>query len=188
MEKLGPKIFADTSKISEIERLQELGLIHGITTNSGIVAKEAGGAEPFTYYRELAKRFPELPLSIQLTSKNIEDLRDEAKRYVDISPRVVVKVPMYTDGRGLTLIRDLSEAGIPINVTALMSKEQVLLALMATEGRFISPLPLPFPWQTTTMQHNSSTMPSCKSLRGSQAGTLPSLPKEHGKMLLTLSV
>lgn len=101
MEKPGPRIFADTSKISEIERLHELGLIHGITTNSGIVTKEANGEELLPYYRDIAKRFPDLSLSIQLTSgtsKKVEDLVEEAKRYTGLSERVVVKVPMYVDG------------------------------------------------------------------------------------------
>lgn len=126
-----PKFFADTSNISEIERLVSLGIISGITTNPVIVAKEASNAEPITYYEKLAKKFPNLPISIQLFDNTIKTLLKQARVFSSISPNIVVKVPMFGDGRGLTLISKLTQENITINVTALMSAQQLLLALVA---------------------------------------------------------
>lgn len=126
-----PKLYADTSKIAELEQLFELGIFSGITTNPIIVAKEAGNSEPRTYYEELAKRFPGLPISIQLLDRDIPTLIQEAKSLASISPDIVIKVPMFGDGRGLAVLSVLMKEKINTNVTALMKAEQLMLALLA---------------------------------------------------------
>lgn len=130
-----PKIFADSSKISEIEQLIQLGIIHGITTNPLIVAKEAGNSEPINYYRKLVEEFPELPISIQLLDHDLETLLEEARSFASISPNIVIKVPMFSNGRGLALISQLSSEGIKTNVTGLMKAEQLFLSLLAGKSK-----------------------------------------------------
>lgn len=134
MSKL-PKIFSDSSNIEEIEILIDLGIISGITTNPLIVAREAGDFEPNEYYQKLAKRFPALPISIQLLNDSIENLLSQARKYAKISPNIVVKIPMFADGKGLRLISTLAEEGIPTNVTAVMSANQAALSLIAGRGK-----------------------------------------------------
>lgn len=126
-----PKIFADTSKIAEIERLVDLGIICGITTNPIIVAQDAGEKSPIHQYEIIAKRFPDLPVSIQLLDEDVPTLIKQAHEYAAISPNVVIKVPMFGDGRGLAVIAQLAKEGIKTNVTAMMKAEQILLALIA---------------------------------------------------------
>jgi transaldolase len=130
-----PTLFADTSDISEIENLLKLGIFQGITTNPLIVAKEAGNANLSSYYQQITKAFPDLPVSIQLLKGTFPTLFKQAQDYAAIAPNVVIKIPMYADGQGLTLIKNLSEEGIKVNVTALMKSEQSLLSLLA--GRTI---------------------------------------------------
>lgn len=124
-----PKIFADTSSISEIEALIKIIPIHGITTNPVLVGKEAGKAQPIDYYKRLAERFPNLPVSIQLLDEPVDILLEQAHLYRSISPNVVIKVPMFADGRGLIVLSQLAKEGIKTNVTALMKVEQLFLAL-----------------------------------------------------------
>lgn len=126
-----PKFFADTSSISEIEKLRSIIPIHGITTNPVIVAAEAGKTNAMSYYKALAERFPALPVSIQLLDEDEETLVKQAHRYASIAPNIVVKVPMFEDGRGLAVISQLVKDGITVNVTALMTAEQLLLAWLA---------------------------------------------------------
>lgn len=130
-----PKIFADTSDIEEIEALTNLGIISGITTNPLIVAKEAKDSDPNDYYLKLAKKFPDLPISIQLLDESLETLLNQARKYAKISPNIVVKVPMFGDGKGLKLISILSEENIKLNVTGLMSSSQAVLSLVAGKGK-----------------------------------------------------
>lgn len=130
-----PKIFADSSKISEIEQLVNLGIIEGITTNPLIVAKEAGKSDPVDYYRKIAEKFPDLPVSIQLLDNDLQTLLEQAHAFVSIAPNIVIKVPMFADGRGLSVLSVLAAEGIKTNVTGLMTKEQVQLALVAAKGQ-----------------------------------------------------
>lgn len=130
-----PKIFADTSLADEIKKLMELELIDGITTNPIIVAKQIGNEEPESYYKRLTETFPGMPLSIQLLdnrerNKRVDILVKEGLDFAKISPDIVIKVPMLGDGRGLAVLAHLSREGIKTNITALMKKEQLLLALL----------------------------------------------------------
>lgn len=128
------KLFADTSKVSELKKLLELGIFHGVTTNPLIVASEAGEGDPKTYYEKLVKEFPDLPVSIQLLDEPIENLLEQARIYASISPNVVIKVPMFGDGKGINLLSKLTREGIKVNVTGMMTAEQLLLTLMVDPG------------------------------------------------------
>lgn len=128
------KFFADTSKISDLEELMSLGIFEGITTNPLIVAKEAGGSEPTDYYKALVSRFPDMPVSIQLLDGTIDELLQQAREFHDISKNVVIKVPMFSDGRCLQILPLLTKEGIATNVTALMSAEQALAVLQSGHG------------------------------------------------------
>src|SRR3989344_3547716 len=102
-----PKFFADTSVTSEIESMMALGIISGITTNPLMVAKEAGNNEPASYYKKIVEKFPKLPISIQLFDKPEEELLKDAREFALIGPNIVVKVPMFGDGRGLKILPKL---------------------------------------------------------------------------------
>lgn len=130
-----PKIFADSSNIEEIENLVNLNIISGITTNPLIVAKEAKDSKPNDYYQNLAKKFPNLPISIQLLDASLSELLNQARKYSRIAPNIVIKIPMFSDGRGLNLISALAEENIPTNVTALMKADQAALSLIAGKGK-----------------------------------------------------
>lgn len=130
-EKDKPQLFADTSHIPDIEKLMRLGIFSGITTNPLIVARYAGNTEPMAYYKNLAEKYPNVPISIQLLDYNESTLLDEAHKYSAIGPNIVIKVPMFGDGRGLTVSSALNKEGIPTNVTGLMNAEQLLLAILS---------------------------------------------------------
>jgi len=126
-----PKFFADTSDINELKQVMGLGIFSGITTNPIIVAKQAGKTKPISYYEKIATAFPNIPVSISLLDNPITILIKQAEEYASIAPNVIIKVPMYNDGRALPVIKELTSKGIKINATALMKKEQVLLSLLA---------------------------------------------------------
>lgn len=134
-EKDYPQFFADTSNISEIEAMMKLGIFSGITTNPLIVAKEAGSNDPSSYYKKIAEKFPELPISIQLLDESEEKLFEHAKGFAAIGANIVVKIPMFEDGRGLRLLPKLITEGISTNVTGLMTAEQILTVLLAGRGQ-----------------------------------------------------
>lgn len=135
-----PCLYADTSKIAEIQPLYDLGIIKGITTNPLIVAKEAGTEKPEGYYQRIRQAFPDLPVSIQLLDGDTNELVNQARRYSTLG-EFVYKVPAYSDGRGLVVARQLTRERHQINATALMSAEQALTIFLAIGGegpRYVS--------------------------------------------------
>lgn len=141
-----PTLFADSSDIEQIDPLVEAGLVKGITTNPVIVAKHIlEHPKSVTtlegFYQNLANRYTELPISVQLPDEPLDKLRELARIYKELAPNIVIKIPMFPDERGLKLISELSSPGktlpekrIRTNVTALMSAQQALFAMLAGNG------------------------------------------------------
>lgn len=124
------ELFLDTANLDEIKTLMEWGIFSGITTNPLIFQNSANG-DDLEFYQKLVKLYP-IPISIQLPDKNLETLLNLSKTFSSYGPNVVVKVPMFPDGRGIILTSLLEKENIRVNVTGVMSAEQFLLALMAS--------------------------------------------------------
>ena len=74
------------------------------------------------------------PVSIELTntSGSDKDLIDEASKYSRWDPKkIVIKVPMFRDGRGLRIVNRLKTKGIKTNMTCLITPNQLFLAVLA---------------------------------------------------------
>lgn len=121
------KIFLDSSKIEEAKRW--MPVIDGATTNPSILLKD--GSDIY----EFAKIIDPKPVSIEACG----DFQYDARKYHKEIPNAVVKVPLLApDGSdNIWIIKTLSEEGIPINCTALMSLSQVILATKAG-ARYVS--------------------------------------------------
>jgi len=123
------EIFLDTASVREIKELLPWGIISGVTTNQKIFLAEKGVS-----FRNRVLEILSLvdgPLSIELTNTagSDNDLIEEAKEYATWNPKnVVIKVPMFGDGRGLRIVNTLRKENIKTNMTCLMSTNQVLLA------------------------------------------------------------
>src|SRR3990167_2203932 len=136
-----PKYSADTAFLPTLEVLTSWAEIYElITTNPGIFAKELKGVNRDEYFKMLADRFPDLPISLQLPKGDLSYLFEEAVKFSEIAPNIVVKVPMYCDdtldsttenGKALILISRLSDKGIKTNVTALMNAQQAIMSMRA---------------------------------------------------------
>jgi len=122
------EIFLDTASIEEIKAVLPWGIISGVTTNQKIFSREKG-----INFKQRVQEILSLvngPLSIELTktSGTDEELVEEAQEYASWSPNIVIKVPMWGDGRGLRIARKLKELDIKTNMTCMMTTNQVLLA------------------------------------------------------------
>jgi len=123
------EIFLDTASVKEIREILPWGIISGITTNQKIFLAEKG-----VNFRDRVLEILSLvngPLSVELTktSGSDEGLVEEAKEYSRWNPQnVVIKVPMFKDGRGLRIVNRLKKENIKTNMTCLIATNQVLLA------------------------------------------------------------
>lgn len=127
------KIFLDTANIEDIKEINSLGVIHGVTTNPSLIAKEK---------RDLKETLKEIasivdgPISGEVISLDYENMIKEAEELASIHKNIVVKIPMTYDG--LKAVSYLSKKGIRTNVTLIFSAAQALLAARAGAS-YVSP-------------------------------------------------
>jgi len=123
------EFFLDTASVKEIKEILPWGIINGITTNQKIFLAEKG-----VNFRDRVLEILSLvdgPLSVELTktADSDEGLIEEAREYSSWNPKnVVIKVPMFGDGRGIRIANQLRKENIKTNVTCLITTNQVLLA------------------------------------------------------------
>ena len=126
------EIFLDTASVKEIKEILPWGVISGVTTNQKIFLAEKGVS-----FRDRVHEILSLvdgPLSVELTKTagSDDDLVEEAKEYSSWNPKkVVIKVPMFGNGRGLRIVNRLKKENIKSNITCMISTNQVLLAAKA---------------------------------------------------------
>lgn len=128
-------IFLDSSSIEEVKKWNATGVISGITTNQYILLQD--GIKPSAYFATIKKICKEMkgkPVSVELTDSTLskEKMVHEAKRLNSIAENIVVKVPMIPDTtKSLEVINELTRANISVNVTTMMTFEQLTLAILA---------------------------------------------------------
>ncbi len=130
-------IFIDSSNLEEIKKWNATGVINGVTTNQSIMLKDGLNFKDFQkIVKSICKEMGKRPISVELTDShaNIKDMIDEAKRINAFAPNIVVKVPLIPDTtKSLEVIQTLISLNIAINVTAIMTFEQMVIAALATK-------------------------------------------------------
>lgn len=131
-------IFLDTGRIDEISAYHALGIIRGVTTNPTILVKDgvAGGwAGVRAHCSEIAQLIAPLPLSVEVTTNDPGEMRAQALDIAGWATNVNVKITIHGPDGGtdnLAFVHELETArNIRVNVTAMMSAQQCLLAAMA---------------------------------------------------------
>src|SRR3990167_7386026 len=131
-------IFLDTGTLGEIERFHRMGVLRGVTTNPTILFKEgvSGGLKGLeARARHIAKLIAPYPLSVEVTTTEREAVLHQAREFASWGDNIVVKVTVHgPDGEleNMEIIHELeTRHDIRVNVTAMMSAQQCLLAAMA---------------------------------------------------------
>ncbi|MGX7204689.1 fructose-6-phosphate aldolase [Enterococcus pingfangensis] len=127
------KFFLDTANIEEIERINQLGLVDGVTTNPTIIAKEGKDFE--TVIKEICG-LVNGPVSAEVTALDSEGMIREARLISQWAENIVVKIPMTE--AGLRAVHTISKEGIKTNVTLIFSAAQGLMAAKAG-ATYVSP-------------------------------------------------
>ena len=127
------KLFIDSGNIADIQKLADIGIIDGVTTNPSLLAKEPGD------YRQNLKKICDIvrgPVSGEVTATDFAGMMLQGHDIAKIDQHMIVKVPLTRDG--IKACKTLSGEGIRVNVTLCFSAAQALLAAKAG-ATYISP-------------------------------------------------
>jgi transaldolase len=120
------KLFADGANLSEMFALAKNPLIAGFTTNPTLMRK-AGVRDYAAFARDVLAGIPDRPVSFEVFADNNAEMDKQARVIASWGKNVNVKIPI-TNTQGVStapVVRALSSAGIIVNVTAIMTLEQV---------------------------------------------------------------
>ncbi|HEX5583919.1 transaldolase [Gaiella sp.] len=126
LDSISTKIFADGADLEQILQLADDPRIRGFTTNPSLMWK-AGLTDYSEFAKSLLERISDKPISFEVVADDADDIGRQARVISTWGSNVYVKVPVTTSaGESMApLVRELSEAGIKVNVTALMTPAQV---------------------------------------------------------------
>ncbi|MGH4121478.1 MAG: transaldolase [Clostridium sp.] len=123
---LNVKIFADGAVLKDMMEADSNKVIKGFTTNPSLM-KKAGITSYETFARDVLKNIKEKPISFEVFSDEFEMMEKEAKKIGSLGKNVYIKIPI-TNSRGessIPLVKRLSEQGLSLNVTAILTIKQV---------------------------------------------------------------
>jgi transaldolase len=126
LSELQIKIFADGADKAAMLQLYAQPYIRGFTTNPTLMHK-AGITDYEAFARDILEAIPDRPISLEVFADESGEMERQARRIATWGPNVYVKIPV-TNTKGestVTLVRRLAQAGVKLNVTALLPLDQV---------------------------------------------------------------
>lgn len=125
-EFLKVKLFADGADLDGMLAMYRLTYIKGFTTNPTLMRK-AGVTDYKAFARRVLAAIPDRPVSFEVFADDLAEMEQQARRIAAWGKNVNVKIPVTNTAGTFTgaVIRNLSKAGISLNITAVMTVAQV---------------------------------------------------------------
>lgn len=126
VKNLKVKIFSDGADIKSMIEAYKGDLIKGFTTNPTLMKKN-GITDYEGFAKEVLKNIPDRPISFEVFSDEFDEMEAQAKKIASWGKNVNVKIPISnTKGQSsIPLVKKLSAEGLSLNVTAILTIEQV---------------------------------------------------------------
>lgn len=121
------KVYADGAILEDMKKLLATGFVTGFTTNPSLMRK-VGTNDYLAHGKTLAQAFPDHPLSLEVLADTLPEMERQAHILREVGKNVYVKIPAINTKGETTgpLIKKLSDAGIKLNITAIMTTGQVM--------------------------------------------------------------
>lgn len=119
-------LYADGADIKEMVAARQTDLVKGFTTNPTLMRK-AGLTDYEAFAKAALAAIPDRPISFEVFADEFGEMERQARKIATWGDHVFVKIPI-TDPKGnssLPLIGRLAKAGVKLNLTALLTLEQV---------------------------------------------------------------
>ena len=129
------KLFADGADKAGILEMYRIPRIDGFTTNPTLMRK-AGITDYVAFAKDILKEIPDKPISFEVFADEFGEMERQAVEIADWGRNVYVKIPVMNTKRKTSydLVRKLSQAGVQLNITAIMTLEQVRKVAEAVQG------------------------------------------------------
>jgi transaldolase len=126
LDKLNVKIFADGADRNGMLEMYAKPYIKGMTTNPTLMRK-AGITDYRAFAREILEAIPDRPISFEVFSDDFAEMESQALEIAGWGDNVYVKIPVTNTRRepAYPLVRKLAQRKVKLNVTALLTLEQV---------------------------------------------------------------
>src|SRR5438477_6295798 len=120
------KLFADGADKPGMLNLYANPLIKGLTTNPTLM-KKVGITDYEAFAKEILKTVKDKPISFEVFSDEFAEMRRQALKIASWQSNVYVKIPITNTRHesSLALVRDLAKEGVRLNITAILTLDQV---------------------------------------------------------------
>ena len=120
------KLYADGADLNGMIEEYKKGIASGFTTNPTLMKK--AGVKSYEEFAKAALRaIPDLPISFEVFSDDLPGMEREARKIAGWGKNVYIKIPV-TNTKGestASLVKKLSHDGLKLNVTAILTIDQV---------------------------------------------------------------
>lgn len=125
---LNVKIYADGADLNDFISLSKDPIIQGFTTNPSLM-RQAGVEDYEGFAKELLSKIPNYPVSFEVFADDLAEMEAQARVIASWGKNVYVKIPVTNTKGEFTgpILSKLSAEGIAINVTAILTLDQVSL-------------------------------------------------------------
>ena len=126
IEQLKIKLFCDGADFDSILSMYKVPYIKGFTTNPTLMRK-AGITDNEAFGRKVLAAVPDRPVSLEVFADDLENMEIQAGKIATWGSNVNIKIPVTNTKGEFTgpLLKTLSKKGVVLNITALMTAEQV---------------------------------------------------------------
>jgi transaldolase len=123
---LNVKIFADGADKAGMLEMYEKDYIKGLTTNPTLM-KKAGITDYCAFAKDILATIKDKSISFEVFSDDFEEMERQALEIASWGENVYVKIPITNTKQEVCypLIKRLSDKGVKLNVTAMMTLDQV---------------------------------------------------------------
>lgn len=136
ISELNVKIFADGADLAGMREMYAKPFIKGLTTNPTLMRK-VGITDYRAFAKEVLAAIPDRPISFEVFSDDFSEMERQAMEIAAWGSNVYVKIPITNTRRETcyALVQTLTAKQVKVNVTAIMTLEQVrgVVAVLAPD-------------------------------------------------------
>ena len=136
IEDLKVKIFSDGADKKDMLEMNSKTFIKGLTTNPTLM-KKASIKDYETFAKDILSTIKEKPISFEVFSDDFDDMEKQAMKMTSWADNVYVKIPITNTKKESSkeLIQRLAEKKVKLNITAIMTLDQVKTVLSVLDNK-----------------------------------------------------